>query len=328
MPVFSSLYNLVSVLIYGASLGICSFTYGSTKRKELQYAGLMMFACICDSVYIITQNLLEFRYSTHALVLTAALVLTLAKIYFLDKIIAAVFEKDVSPEFYILLCIIVIIHGLFSTYPRELYWQLDPISFYVSILIICGSYWYSLVQETDAVRWQNASKYKTIVLMMLISSILMLLYIVANLCLLKTVLSQSRIDLYTNFLLLILSVWYIVFCQGELRDHTDEEIENIVQEHFREFNALEQEPCPAAFSKQYAAFFKQYELTEREAEILQLILSGKSNQEISDLLYIAVGTVKTHVHSIFSKLEVSRRSQLMMRFTNYEMNGQQWQDIT
>jgi len=327
MPVFFYLYNLLSILIYSVSLGICFLAYGSTKRKELQYAGFLMFACICDSVYIIAQNLLDFRYSTHALVLTAALVLTLVKIYFLDKIIAAVFEKEVSPEFYILLCIIVIIHGLFSTYPRELYWQLDPISFYVSVLIIGGSYWYSLVQETDAVRWQNASKYKSIVLAMLISSSLILLYIVANLCLLKTVLSQSRIDLCTNVLFLILSVWYTVFCQGELRDHTAEEIENIVQEHFHEFNALEQETCPAAFSKQFADVLQQYELTDREAEILQLILSGKSNQEISESLYIAVGTVKTHVHSIFSKLEVSRRSQLMMRFTNYEMSGQR-QDVT
>ena len=55
-----------------------------------------------------------------------------------------------------------------------------------------------------------------------------------------------------------------------------------------------------------------------EREILQLILSGKSNQEISDMLFITVGTVKAHVHSIFGKLDVTRRSQLITRFLDYD----------
>ena len=58
----------------------------------------------------------------------------------------------------------------------------------------------------------------------------------------------------------------------------------------------------------------QYELTEREAEILRLILAGKSNQEISEDLFITVGTVKAHIHSIFGKLDVSKRSQLITKF--------------
>lgn len=35
------------------------------------------------------------------------------------------------------------------------------------------------------------------------------------------------------------------------------------------------------------------------------------------MLYITTGTVKTHVHSIFNKLEVSRRGQLMSKFVNH-----------
>ena len=68
-------------------------------------------------------------------------------------------------------------------------------------------------------------------------------------------------------------------------------------------------------------FCTQYDLTERETEILQLILAGKSNQDISDALFITVGTVKAHVHSIFSKLNVSRRSQLMTLFMEHEPNN-------
>jgi len=50
-------------------------------------------------------------------------------------------------------------------------------------------------------------------------------------------------------------------------------------------------------------------LTKREEEILALIATGKSNQEIADILYIAPGTVRVHVHTILHKLGVRDRTQ-------------------
>lgn len=50
-------------------------------------------------------------------------------------------------------------------------------------------------------------------------------------------------------------------------------------------------------------------LSERELEILSLIAEGRSNQEIARSLVVAVGTVKTHVHNLFQKLEVQSRTQ-------------------
>jgi DNA-binding NarL/FixJ family response regulator len=49
------------------------------------------------------------------------------------------------------------------------------------------------------------------------------------------------------------------------------------------------------------------QLTPREREILELIGKGLSNQEIADQLYIELGTVKNHVHSILKKLDVNSR---------------------
>lgn len=50
-------------------------------------------------------------------------------------------------------------------------------------------------------------------------------------------------------------------------------------------------------------------LTKREQEILALVATGKSNQEIAEVLYIAAGTVRVHVHAILQKLEVRDRTQ-------------------
>jgi DNA-binding NarL/FixJ family response regulator len=52
-------------------------------------------------------------------------------------------------------------------------------------------------------------------------------------------------------------------------------------------------------------------LTVREQEVLQLILSGKSNREIAEALFISESTVKTHTRNIFSKYDVGSRSELI-----------------
>lgn len=52
-------------------------------------------------------------------------------------------------------------------------------------------------------------------------------------------------------------------------------------------------------------------LTAKEQEILDLILSGKSNKEIASSLFIEVSTVKTHINKIYGKLNVKSRKEVM-----------------
>ena len=50
-------------------------------------------------------------------------------------------------------------------------------------------------------------------------------------------------------------------------------------------------------------------LTEREQYVLRLVASGASNQEIAEKLSISVNTVKSHIKSILSKLQLENRTQ-------------------
>jgi NarL family two-component system response regulator LiaR len=52
-----------------------------------------------------------------------------------------------------------------------------------------------------------------------------------------------------------------------------------------------------------------HDLTEREWEVLNLVVQGKSNQQIADAMVISVATVKAHISSILSKLQVSSRAE-------------------
>ncbi len=56
----------------------------------------------------------------------------------------------------------------------------------------------------------------------------------------------------------------------------------------------------------------QTELTPREREILELLSTGLSDNEISSRLCIAAGTVRHHVHSILRKLHLRNRVQAAM----------------
>jgi DNA-binding NarL/FixJ family response regulator len=50
-------------------------------------------------------------------------------------------------------------------------------------------------------------------------------------------------------------------------------------------------------------------LTDRETQVLRLIVGGNSNKEIAGALFISEATVKTHINSLLSKLGVSDRTQ-------------------
>jgi len=53
-------------------------------------------------------------------------------------------------------------------------------------------------------------------------------------------------------------------------------------------------------------------LTFREKEILQLLVSGKSNKEISATLNVSVATIETHRNNIFQKLHVHNLPELIL----------------
>ncbi|HEY4032373.1 MAG TPA: LuxR C-terminal-related transcriptional regulator, partial [Ktedonobacteraceae bacterium] len=64
-------------------------------------------------------------------------------------------------------------------------------------------------------------------------------------------------------------------------------------------------------------------LSEREREILQLLASGASNQEIAQELVIAVDTVKRHASHIFSKLGVRNRMQAVLQARELGLLGEE-----
>lgn len=56
------------------------------------------------------------------------------------------------------------------------------------------------------------------------------------------------------------------------------------------------------------------DFTEREAEIIRLLMQGKSNKDIAQALYLSTGTVKNYISQIYLKINVSDRANAVLFF--------------
>ncbi len=65
--------------------------------------------------------------------------------------------------------------------------------------------------------------------------------------------------------------------------------------------------------KRMAGIISEERLSDREMDTLKLISEDLSNQEIANVLYISLATVKTHVRNILLKLEVRNRSEAVAK---------------
>jgi two-component system, NarL family, response regulator len=74
-------------------------------------------------------------------------------------------------------------------------------------------------------------------------------------------------------------------------------------------NASNQIQMAINHSKEPTIAANDYQLTSRELEVLTLIATGFTNQQIAEKLFITAGTARVHVHAILQKLNVTDRTQ-------------------
>lgn len=72
---------------------------------------------------------------------------------------------------------------------------------------------------------------------------------------------------------------------------------------------LKEAPSPVAAGKQETAISLLDTLSDREQELLRLLVAGKNYRVIADQLFISPQTVRTHISRIYEKLHINSKAQ-------------------
>ena len=65
------------------------------------------------------------------------------------------------------------------------------------------------------------------------------------------------------------------------------------------------------------AFYKEYDISDRETEVMEMLLQNLNNKEIAEKLFVSASTVKFHIHNILKKTSCANRKQLLELYNNY-----------
>lgn len=70
-------------------------------------------------------------------------------------------------------------------------------------------------------------------------------------------------------------------------------------------------------------FVTRYALSNRQRDVLYLLLKDKTYQEMGNELGLSVGTVKFHAHGIYDKTDSKNRSELISKYRKFYENGRE-----
>jgi NarL family two-component system response regulator LiaR len=91
------------------------------------------------------------------------------------------------------------------------------------------------------------------------------------------------------------------------KDVTATDLANAIRSAYAGRMSLSQEAAQALAQSVATPYLPGNALTERELDVLRCMVEGLNNQEISEKLFISLGTVKFHISNIFQKLGIDSR---------------------
>ncbi len=109
--------------------------------------------------------------------------------------------------------------------------------------------------------------------------------------------------------LLLIAVYYISKLKHKHSTLLIKNMQRDISDYIKQIHDFEEEIHEKELS-QHELFLqkvKQFNLTEREEEVLLYISKGYKNTEIAEKMFVSVNTVKTHIKNIFVKLDVRNR---------------------
>lgn len=320
------LYNIILIIIYAAALSASLLLFMQRKGKLELYTGLLFVIYIFDNTIIYMTEFLESFSAQYDL--TFMTVPAFKTVIFLAGAVCSLFifntifeRKFNTVDFSILVVfgLLLLFIPMMTNSAIKVWLYYLPNQLY---MIFLG--WLGLTlmkKEPEKYAGNFYIKWKQVLLACVIFHILILI---------EDTIVIFNFDVYTDIMVKInnrsisediMSVVYAVaaFVYAQKAMYSNGKNAEIIREEMEKMEKEVSPFVPIDISTEILRnFAEKYHLTGREQEILKVLLEDKTNQEISEELFISLGTVKSHVHNIFQKVEVSKRNQLLKKYGEFK----------
>lgn len=320
MDIILFIYNILLIILYTCPLVQLINLYLSKKQPIYLNLSILFSLYILDNILIYMTEFFDSFSSIYNLQfmsipsIKTIIIISTTLVYFV--IHKNVFNKNLKPIDYItltlftvsLLVIPLILDGAVMVWSYYLPYQL--ISIYIA---------YSGLKHLKS----NSDLFKEFPLMCIYKKILIYTFIFSVIIIIEDTLVIFSFDVYSNLMVKInnrsiseniLSIIYSIYAIKYCHISFNSSYNNLPLTNSKSIHELNTN-TDAIYK-----FSSFYNLTKREQEILIFLLDSKTNQEISDLLFISIGTTKTHIHNIFQKVDISKRNQLILKYNEFQNN--------
>ena len=300
------IYNILLIILYSITMAFAINFYLKEKNKIFLLISLYLAFFIFDNIIIyMTEFINTFAQSYDQAFMSAPAVKTIifmGNAFFSVAIIAELRNEKLKPFHYALLIALAVWMISIPLLPNSafkvwLYYLGNQV-----FLFYLGFYcWFGAKKELPAL---NKGYLKKLSIISFLFSILIVIedsFVIFNVdqySSLTTKIYNRSIseDIFSIVVCLLMIHFFLKDRQVQEEETPEEQEEAIMIKRF----------CHA------------HQFTQRESEVFELLLFHCTNQEIADRLFLSLGTVKTHVHNIFIKLDIKKRTQIFPLFEEYQ----------
>ena len=300
------IYNILLIILYSITMAFAINFYLKEKNKIFLLISLYLAFFIFDNIIIyMTEFINTFAQSYDQAFMSAPAVKTIifmGNAFFSVAIIAELRNEKLKPFHYALLIALAVWMISIPLLPNSafkvwLYYLGNQV-----FLFYLGFYcWFGVKKELPAL---NKGYLKKLSIISFLFSILIVIedsFVIFNVdqySSLTTKIYNRSIseDIFSIVVCLLMIHFFLKDRQVQEEETPEEQEEAIMIKRF----------CHA------------HQFTQRESEVFELLLFHCTNQEIADRLFLSLGTVKTHVHNIFIKLDIKKRTQIFPLFEEYQ----------
>lgn len=320
MGTFIFIENISLIVLYSITVILCEQSFRRHKEIFMKYLIGMYIFYILDVFIIFDAEFYIYTLSGNRII-TSLITYSAFKIFVAVGIIVfylmiywTLMRRKIN-WYHMLPALIILTVSILCILGEETHftvWLFYSVRQFTGLALVFY-YFYTLNKTKDIEYHKHLQNYRKLFLMILI--MLMLIFLEDTIVIFNLNYFISNIPWFNekNMSEDLLSVCFVVLTLRYI-NHLNNDI--VIQGEFKNIQVQNVENNSLSKGEMERTFSEKYNLTNRESEILHLLLEDKTNEEISKDLYITVGTVKAHVHKIFEKTEVNRRSQLLHKFQN------------